>query len=272
MNCPSCASELPSPKFKFCPFCGAATASAPVKSGRAATSAAVPKVSAPAAAAAAPDPRTLRGAPIVVAAKKNPATADTIADPLPAIVVPAAKVESRRRPLDTEAATVFELPAVNAAMIQDALAKKHESHRNMEPALTTGEIARAKPTRTPRKAKTDEQATAVNISAVTDDALKATPAPSSPPVTLSARPAADAPRVAEPGPAAAPSGRKKFSETAWFLAAVNPDQLADGEGVGHEYSDPDELARRYAAVDADVPDDVRRGYSLSDEKRPKRKK
>ena len=154
MNCPSCATELPSPNFKFCPFCGAATGTAPVKpsarpatpqrgvrSGVAPAPEAATKAPSPAAPAMEGRPNTAPATPTSRTPERSHASvADTLPEPAPAIRVSSPvneEVRLGRRP-DAEAATVFEIPAVDAAALASSLQRKHESHSKMEAALTTG--------------------------------------------------------------------------------------------------------------------------------------
>jgi hypothetical protein len=74
---------------------------------------------------------------------------------------------------------------------------------------------------------------------------------------LRAREDAPADRLA-PGAGAAPAARR-FSETAWFLAAQDPAELHD---VPPGTPAADESVRY--EVEAKLPDDVRRRFSLSD--------
>ena len=59
--------------------------------------------------------------------------------------------------------------------------------------------------------------------------------------------------------------KRKFSETAWFMAVQDADTLAEKEGVALDYATADRMTEKYAN-DSSVTDEERRSYSLrSDE-------
>jgi hypothetical protein len=334
MNCPSCAAELPSLKFKFCPFCGAVVTAprAPSPAGTA------PRAPSPAGTVAAPV-TTVRD----TIAEPMPAMRDTLPEPVPAVrpapqravppvndtipepalsirasaprrsaTIPPAKASSqaprRSRELDTEAATVFEMPSVDAAALHAAMSKKHESHQNMARPVPTGELdkvevpsmvtkavvgqkaaATAGPAvrrEPPAKSATeDDRPTAVSLPAITDADLSPisartrrapTPGATVKPEPVKPEPVKSAVRSVAPTvapPAVAPSTKKKFSETAWFLAAVDPDQLAETETAAAFDVNADALTRRYVPPEP-LSDAVRRDFSLgsTDEPTPAPKK
>lgn len=73
---------------------------------------------------------------------------------------------------------------------------------------------------------------------------------------------AEAPRPGDPG----------FSETAWFMAAVRPEQLAEAEGEALDYSEQEIMTDRYR-VSEKLPDEVRKDFSLSyAKKKPRSRK
>lgn len=83
-----------------------------------------------------------------------------------------------------------------------------------------------------------------------------------------------APEVA-PG-AGAPGADGEFSETAWFMSAVSPEQLLESEGEALDYTEQDLMTERYHKEET-LPDEVRKDFSLSesihpDDKRRKKKK
>ncbi len=55
---------------------------------------------------------------------------------------------------------------------------------------------------------------------------------------------------------------RRFSETAWFMAAVTPEVL-EGELVALDYATMDDMTDRYRASE-DLPDGVRCEFSLED--------
>jgi hypothetical protein len=355
MTCPSCNSELPSPKFNFCPSCGAATAQSN-KPARELTHDAIERgaadtIAEPAAAVSSAGPATLFG--------RSPARvlgSDTPPEPAPAIrttgeaSVPARSssrvdsakagsakadkperttsrfgratiVDPRHARPDSEAATVLEMPSIDAATLEKAAEMKLRGSQaglagpvrtdELNSALLEGSI-RAAP-----RIRDDSRDTVLNLAAVTGfeetrdhpavsvaeapSSRSASPATSPEALTSSAaakihakatagsptagtatgsataRPSGwtrvSAPQSASAGtstgpkvgyaePSSAVGDRKKFSETAWFMAAVNPAELTDREGTAQGVTEADHMTERYA-VDEPLPDEVRSKFSLS---------
>ena len=67
-------------------------------------------------------------------------------------------------------------------------------------------------------------------------------------------------RVVEPYEAPVDDSRK-FSETAWFLAAVSPEQLGETEGEATSFEEADAMTQRYERA-GKLPKDVRQSFSL----------
>ncbi|MBT9559350.1 MAG: hypothetical protein IV100_25175 [Myxococcales bacterium] len=347
MTCPSCSSELPSPKFKFCPFCGAAIGASSTPA-RATTRSAVPNgaadtIAEPNSAFVSDGPATLFGRP-----PARVLASDTLPEPAPAIRTtgdsPApARANSRAgsakaapgkagkpdrtqsapggatlvdpphaRP-DSEAATVFEIPAINAAALEEAVEKKRQgSKAGLAAPVRTDEIDSAMiegAIRAAPRIREDDRPTVLNLAAVTGfDETRDHPAvPNPTPARKAVSGSAAAPSMSSPNPAssdaaadrstraspkrsttggsrpsspksnpvapttgpkvgvpetATPAGdRKKFSETAWFMAAVNPADLAEREGAAQGLAEADDMTERYA-VDQPLPDEVRSKFSL----------
>jgi len=66
-------------------------------------------------------------------------------------------------------------------------------------------------------------------------------------------------KVPGPDQAGVSEEDREFSETAWFMAAVSPELLEDGEAL--DYSEQDRLTSRYE-VSRRLPTDARKGFSL----------
>ena len=350
MTCPSCNSELPSPKFKFCPFCGAATAQSnkPARelTHNAVTRGAADTIAEPAAAVSWGGPATLFGRP-----QARVLGSDTLPEPAPAITttddasVPArsssrvgsAKAGSEKadkpertasrsggativdpphaRP-DSEAATVFEMPSIDAATLEKAAEMKlRGSQAGMAGPVRTDELNSALLEGSIRAApqiRDDSRDTVLNLAAITgfeetrdhpavnmakaQSSRSASPASSPEALTSSAAAKSQAkatagsptagsatarpsgsprvsvqksasagtgtgPKVGSADPSSAVGDRKKFSETAWFMAAVNPAELTDREGTAQGATEAEDMTERYA-VDEPLPDEVRSKFSL----------
>ncbi len=282
MNCSSCGNALPAPSFKFCPFCGAAVAPAaratPVdaKAGRPASEAT------PAAKATAAAPSPEKAAPSAAAPAKAPVGAPPSAAttsqptgakrPSPPSAVgdttpdgPA--ISPTRAGVSSEAPTQFEMPAVKDTMAQPMVFADSPdvsglgAMKSARPAPTR-EAPQAAPAEKPRiKRKTGdgERPTEINLPAITDAELVRSPRAPEP----------RAPK-APAAPAAAPA--RKFSETAWFMAAVDPEQLTGGEGAAGSLEDAAVMTDRYTRGEP-IPDEVRKNFTLADDTpRPRRRR
>lgn len=64
------------------------------------------------------------------------------------------------------------------------------------------------------------------------------------------------------GETAPDSSDPRFSETAWFMAAVSPEQLAEGEGEPTDFTEQERMTEAYETENA-LPDEVRKEYSLT---------
>ena len=224
MICASCNTALPEGHpYRFCPFCG--------------TSVAVAPVAATEAYPAAPEPR--------------PTPVRDTEEDVPAVPASAATAE---------AATRFDLPAVKIPT--DGLSGPMSE--DDVPAIRT--ISAANPELPkPRKPVYDQDAkTVLSLPAVTaadlakllhqDEAPApevVAPAPKPAPATVAAKPAAEPDK---------PKGKKGFSETAWFMAAVTPDQLEDVEA--HNPAEAELITDKYATTER-LPDPVRKQFSLA---------
>ena len=75
-------------------------------------------------------------------------------------------------------------------------------------------------------------------------------------------------RSNQPSPSEPPESsnttKRKFSETAWFMAVQDADTLADNEGVALDYATADHMTDKYAN-DLSVTDEERRSFSLRSE-------
>ena len=67
------------------------------------------------------------------------------------------------------------------------------------------------------------------------------------------------PAAAEPAPTDAKGKKRKFSETAWFMAAVD-DEMVEGEA--QSFSDQEIMTDRYVP-DETLPPGLRKGFSLT---------
>ena len=58
------------------------------------------------------------------------------------------------------------------------------------------------------------------------------------------------------------AGDQRFSETAWFMAAVSPEQLATSEGEPTDFTEQERMTEAYE-TETPLPDEVRKEYSLT---------
>jgi len=63
-------------------------------------------------------------------------------------------------------------------------------------------------------------------------------------------------------PAPKDPGDQRFSETAWFMAAVSPEQLATSEGEPTDFTEQERMTEAYE-TETPLPDEVRKEYSLT---------
>ena len=73
---------------------------------------------------------------------------------------------------------------------------------------------------------------------------------------------ADDPAKGTEGETAPDSSDPRFSETAWFMAAVSPEQLAEGEGEPTDFTEQERMTEAYETEDS-LPEEVRKEYSLT---------
>ena len=157
-----------------------------------------------------------------------------------------------------EAETVFEMPAVKmeAAEPEKPRRKKKKKKKKRKKKPAPQPTAASKP---PAAGAGDLQdKPTVVMDAVTPEML----------ADMISQDEAPAPKLsAESMPAAAGPGEPGFSETAWFMAAVTPEQLAEAEGEALDYSEQDIMTDRYRVTEK-LPDEVRKDFSLSYGKKP----
>ena len=74
--------------------------------------------------------------------------------------------------------------------------------------------------------------------------------------------------AAQSQPAERPTDKapRKVSETAWFMAAADPQTM--GDGVPRDFDEQAQLTDRYSYTEGDMPDEVRKGYSLNVSDKP----
>ena len=63
-------------------------------------------------------------------------------------------------------------------------------------------------------------------------------------------------------PAPRDPGDQRFSETAWFMAAVSPEQLATSEGEPTDFTEQERMTEAYE-TETPLPEEVRKEYSLT---------
>ena len=245
MFCHDCGNELPTTHaFKFCPFCGTAllvaAATAPENTD--------PYVE-PAKTPPADEPPT--DATIVGRAPSPMSTADTLA-----ATVPDPDADDGA----SEAPTIFEMPAVDPALLGMAPDLGGPVLEDSVPALGPetlqakkgpGPVAASVP---PEAVPDTEKPTVLSVPAVSAQMLEE---------MLDRPDDISAPKVTAPpsGGGQAP-GDAGFSETAWFMAAVSPEQLAESEGEALSYTEQDIMTERYE-VGERLPDEVRKDFSLT---------
>ena len=110
-------------------------------------------------------------------------------------------------------------------------------------------------------AEEDEKPTELNLPVVSDEDLAGVMD------RADDVPAPNVPGVAVPPPAGAAKAKGGFSETAWFMAAVTPEQLAESEGEALDFVSQELMTERYE-TDEQLPPELRRGYSLTATGRP----
>ena len=159
-------------------------------------------------------------------------------------------------PDPAEAPTLFELPAVS---LEDATAgMPGPMSEDAMPAVHDVDLPAAAQSR--EEVPEDDKPTVLNMPAISEELLED---------VLSKHDEPEEPKVSAPAPSPpAPEtssrsdGSAKFSETAWFMAAVTPEQLAESEGEALDYAQQDRMTERYE-TDERLPDEVRRGFSLT---------
>ena len=108
---------------------------------------------------------------------------------------------------------------------------------------------------TPMLSEEDFTTTLIETPALTDDDLQGDDTELNDPAdaldsTPDSKPSGDSP----------PPDR--FSETAWFMAAVSPEQLAESEGEPQDFNEQERMTEAYE-TDEPLPDGVRKEYSLT---------
>lgn len=271
MICSSCKTTLPEGHpYRFCPFCGTPVAAASVAATEAYpvapsarpvvraepeardTEEDVPSVPTSAAASAAePEAPTRYDLPAV----RTPQKVEAKAAPK---VVPKVIPKATPRAAPTAAPRPAPKPASAAPPPSDTAGLSGPMSEDDVPSIHT--ISAAQPELPkPQAASYDQDAkTVLSLPAVTaadlarllnqDEAPAPAPAPAAP---------APAPAAAEPAKA---KGKKGFSETAWFMAAVTPDQLEEVEA--HNPAEAEVYTEKYE-TQAPLPDPVRKQFSLS---------
>lgn len=252
MNCSSCTKELPSGfAFKFCPFCGATLAAV---------------------------------APAKVEASDVHDTVEDV-EPVSETLVgrPGVAVE-----VDSEAATVFEMPAVDVSDLNGPMSENSvpalgdtmldegpsQARASNETQKSKKKASKRKPQRVPAPSPAAAAPKKAEPEAPADDTI----------VESSEKPTVVMPALTEsaiqkmlaqeevkepaiPHDQTLPDGHEKaFSETAWFMQAVTPEALAEAEGEAMTHTEADIMTDRYRTQET-LPDEVRREYSLSADQR-----
>lgn len=75
-------------------------------------------------------------------------------------------------------------------------------------------------------------------------------------------PAVVLPAEKTPAPVPKDAGDQRFSETAWFMAAVSPEQLATSEGEPADFTEQERMTEAYE-TETPLPEEVRKEYSLT---------
>ena len=122
-----------------------------------------------------------------------------------------------------------------------------------------------------------EAPTELAMPAISDEQLAAYEADFHAAPTVMNLPAVDLPELADPDPprdedlpfsdaptAPAEGGERKVRITNWFLAAVSPEAMAEAEGEAVDFVESERMTSRYTSKE-ELPEAVRKGYSLEDE-------
>ncbi|MFT7621789.1 MAG: uncharacterized Zn finger protein (UPF0148 family) [Myxococcota bacterium] len=100
-----------------------------------------------------------------------------------------------------------------------------------------------------------DKATMINMAAITQEEMAA--------VMNASEPEEEA-ELQLPTATGDDAGDGNFSETAWFMSAVSPEELLEAEGEALDYSEQDIMTDRYRRNEI-LPDAVRKDFSLSED-------
>jgi hypothetical protein len=253
MNCSACETPLPEgAAFRFCPYCGshlrklkppvvtepylAEVTTAVVK--EAATvpeDDALPRHSVPVKDLTVPASQALDDTRIDVAPVGDPTTTgrDTQEGPSP-------------HDDPHEAPTRMELPAITEALLAEP-----SGHR---PSVAN------EPTREVPPVAERTRAVVRPSSPANPIAVPGAPTPINPARSKPAPARTTPPKAPDPSHDS-DSSKRGFSETAWFLAAVSPEQLGETEGEATSFSEQDIMTERYAPTQR-LPSGLRKSFSL----------
>jgi hypothetical protein len=247
MNCSACETALPDGSaFRFCPYCGSHLPDLKAQVVTDPYVAQVPVADVPIAVVseATTRPELQALSQEVVSSEDATVPGGQALDQTRIDARPGAEATTTVRdtqegpsPEDDphEAPTRMELPAITEALLGEA--SSHAPSVANEPTIEVAPV-------TPRPRAVVRPSSPANPIAIPTKPAPITPAPDRDPA-----PSGD-------------SSKREFSETAWFLAAVSPEQLGETEGEATSFSEQDIMTERYTPAGR-LPTGLRKSFSLA---------